>query len=262
MYQEKGELFSLEGRILLATRSVDGNPENLRYVGTVPNATLEMEIPTYPYYGSDSGYRVKQGQMTGTPTGKLNAVLSRLNKANLADVLHAVVETQATDPVLNEPLPDGLAAGAIVMLQNVGVSALTITDSAETPVTLDPDYYDIDAAAGQINILDITTGGPYTQPFLASYTPSDATILEFNKTDTPEYWLRFRGRNKAKTPHQDVIIDLYRVSIPMALFDALKHEEGTYGNIPFNIEIEADPTKTEDPALGVLGRVRFPTAID
>lgn len=255
MYTETGNLFSLEGRVLLAERTTEGGHGKFLYVGTVPEMAIELTAEEFPYYGYDSGHRVKLGNMKGTPSGNVTGTISRLNQDNLALVLHGTVITQEIDPVVDEPLPTGLEEGGIYGLANVNVSNVVIKDSTVTPLTLPTDQYEVDAPYGGITPLDLATGGPYEEPYLASYDRAVATAIELGTTDVPERWLRFIGVNRAVVPFQKLMIDLYRVTIPMGLTDALKQEEGTYGKIPFNPIIETDPTKTDDPVLGVLGRM-------
>ncbi len=254
MYNEVGNLIALQCRLLLAERDLYGNATKFYYCGTTANGAADIKTASFPFYGEDSGYKVKQGEMTGTPSGTLTFDLSRLNLKNLALVTHSTTRDEPTTPVVGEVLPT-VVAGDLVALAHVGVNTLSIADYAGTPVTLPEDNYELDADAGMIAFSDVTG---FTQPFKASYTPAGAKVLELGKVGTTERWIRLVGVNRAVVPFQKFVIDFYRGTIPSAFFDSLKHEEGKFGMVKLPITLEADPTKTEDAVLGVLGRIRFP----
>lgn len=104
-------------------------------------------------------------------------------------------EAAASAAVVDWAAPTGLVAGQVIKLPAENVSAVTVTDSTGSPITLPPAQYELDAVAGTIKLLDITTGGPYVQPFKVDYTPGAVKVLGALKVPDKEYRVVLAGTN-------------------------------------------------------------------
>lgn len=250
-------LFNLQGKILLSAVAINNTlraaPMKQYYVGSVPEASIQLETQTFPHFEAESGDRLQDFELQGGKTGTITSSLENLSEENMALVLHAAVQAQSTTPVTGMALPDSLAEGDVVKLPDVKPTSVSIEDSEGTPNTLPSGQYTVDADFGTITLDDITTGGPYTQPFKVSYTPGAASSVPIFTDDAPERMLWFQGKNTVTG--EKLLIELYRVLIPVSMLDALKHAEGAYGNIPFNPKILADTTRPTDDVLGQFGRI-------
>ena len=88
--------------------------------------------------------------------------------------------------------------GDILVFAKRNLSAVVIKDSTGTPKTLVANTnYKLNAKAGHIELLDITTGGPYVQPFKIDYTPGASTEVGLFTAGSMEYFFRFEGLNTA-----------------------------------------------------------------
>ena len=251
-------LFNLQGKVKLSTIAINNTlraaPVKLLYVGAVPNMTFELGAEEFPHFEAESGRRQQDHVLQGGRTGSITAALEDLSLNNMELILHSTRQAQSTTPVTGMAFPSGVEAGDEFNLPDVNISSVTIVDSAGTPATLPSGQYTVDANLGCIVFDDITTGGPYTQPFVIDYTPGAATSVPyFTESSAPERMLQFHGVNTVD--NAVIIAEFYRVQIPVSVLDALKHPEGAYGNIPFNPQILADTTRPTDDVLGQFGRM-------
>ena len=103
----------------------------------------------------------------------------------------------------------------LYILEKPNVSSVVITDSSGTPQTLPPAQYSVIAKHGSLMFIDVTTGGPYVEPFQVDYAYGAASITAMFTQPLPERWVRFEGLNTADS-NREVVIDLYRVAISPA----------------------------------------------
>ena len=254
-------LFNLQGKIYLSkleiTNTLRQAPFELYYVGATPNLAITLETERFPHYEAESGNRLQDFVLEGGKSGNAAGSLENLSVENLELVMHGSQQAQAVTPVVDMAAPDTIADGDMVALPDVNVGSVSITDSAGTPATLPAGQYTVDGVNGTITFDDVTTGGPYTTPFLISYTPGAATSVPMFTASAPVRLLKFDGINTVDDKR--VILELYRVRVPANLLDSMKHEEGVYGSIPFNPEILADTTRPTSDVLGQYGRIIDPS---
>lgn len=146
-----------------------------------------------------------------------------------------------------------LGFGNPYALTHPNVASLVLKDSAATPVTVDPSYYDLDADFGELTLLSAHESeiDAYTLPLRATYTfaPSNQTPL---LSEIPQnVFVRCRGYNKARgTKH---IVDLYNVSLDPA--KSMKWLTKELTTLPLAGELNADLTRPVDSVLGQFGRI-------
>lgn len=244
--------FSGQGRVYLAERDANGNPLDLRWVGNVPDLSVELKVEKKSHNESHSGQRLKDFELITAKEGGLKCTLEEFSKENLALVLYGAHEAVSAGDVTNEAFAAGVVAGSMRLLANQFASNVVITDSTGTPKTLDPAQYKVHDHQGAVEFLDITTGGPYVQPFKAAYTKGAAVRTAMFKTAQPQLWLRFDGVNTADG-NKRVVVDLYKVSI-----DPSKNLS-FIGNDLQKFELTgmvlADTSKDADGELGQFGRI-------
>lgn len=244
--------FSGQGRVYLAQRDANGNPLALRWVGNVPDLKVSLNIETIEHKESYSGQRLTDLTLVKSKGGEFACTLEDFSIENLELSLYGTTSSTTSGAVSNETLPTGIVAGETRLLANPFVSSVTITDSAGTPKTLPATQYTVHAAQGAIQFNDITTGGPYVQPFKVSYTRGASRRIAMFRQAQPEVWLRFDGINTADGD-KPVIIDLYRIAINPTkdlslIVDDLQRFE-------LSGQVLADMTKANDAALGQFGRI-------
>ncbi|MFV9611954.1 hypothetical protein [Pseudomonas aeruginosa] len=160
-------------------------------------------------------YSGQKALVRSFPIGKtatVNITLHSIGPDNLALTLYGKVVAKAAGSVTGEVLPADLVAGDVIRLANFGVSELVITDSAEQPGALDPQYYALraDGAYGEVQLLGLPTPAP-TQPFKAAYEYAATKQVGMFTAPQPTVALRYKGINLAEGG-APVIVELYKVA--------------------------------------------------
>lgn len=247
--------FSFQGRIELGTRLPGPLPGALFWVGDQSSCDLSFETDTEDRTETYSGNRLQSAQLTTATRVSLELVLRYATADNLQLGLYATPNNVAGASVTDELLPDALAAGERVALRRAGggVTALTLTDSSGTPVTVDPDDYVLENAAG--GIIRIVDPAPYTQPFKASYTHPGFISVPFFTAPPPERYLYLHGVNTLD--NSAVRLHLYRVKFqPLASLGLINE---SFGEISLTGTALFDSEGALDPTLGGFGRLEIPT---
>ncbi|MCX8016478.1 MAG: DUF4097 domain-containing protein, partial [Rhodocyclaceae bacterium] len=243
--------FSGQGRVYLAQRDANGNPLALRWVGNVSDLKVSLAVETIEHKESYSGQRLTDLTLIKAKTGEFSCTLEDFSVENLELSLYGTTSSNTSGSVSNETLPAGITAGEIRLLANPFVSSVTITDSSGTPKTLPATQYTVHENQGAIQFNDITTGGPYTQPFKVSYTRGASRRIAMFRQAQPEVWMRFDGVNTADG-NKPVILDLYKIAInPTKDLSMIGDEQQRF---ELSGKVLADMTKVNDAALGQFGR--------
>ena len=242
--------FSGQGKLYIAARASNGNAGAFRYVGNVSDFKPQMATTTIEHKESTSGQRLTDLRLTTEKKANVDAVLDDFDKANLGLALYSTPVTVAGSSVTNEVLPSALAVGDFVRLKYPDVSAVVITDSTGTPLTLvlGTNYEISSANHGTLKILNL---GAYVQPFKAAYTYAAHDNVPMFNTAPAERWLRFEGINTADGD-KPVLVELYRV-----LLDPLKELaviSDDIGSLNLSGSVLYDDTKVADSYLGQFGR--------
>lgn len=244
--------FSGQGRVYLAQRDANGNPLNLRWVGNVPDFRITLNVETVEHKESFSGQRLTDLQLITGKNGEFSCTLEDFSTENLEIVLYGATTSVTSGNVTGESLAAGVNAGDTRILANQFVSGVVVKDSSTTPKTLPAAQYTVLANQGAIVFNDISTGGPYVQPFKVDYAYGAAKRTAMFKTAIPELWLRFDGINTANG-NKPVIVDLYRVSVsPTNEFSLISDDLQRF---ELSGRVLVDTLKPDNGPLGMFGRV-------
>ena len=250
-------LFRGQGKVWMGTRDANGNPQNLRWVGNTPEAKVGLELTTIEHKESYSGQNLTDARLDTEKKATVSFTLESIQKDNLALAFRASLVTVAAGAAITGEVLGGgvttLAVGDLLKFAKRNASAVTIKDSTGTPKTLTAGVnYRLNAALGTIEILDLTTGGPFVGPLKADYTPGDATELGlFTQGSTP-YYLFFEGLNTADS-NTPVGVDLYKVLIdPAKEFDLITDD---FAKFAIEGSVLMDDSKPSSNVLGQFGAV-------
>lgn len=253
------DYLSGQGRLLLAPRLPSGMPGAFRWVGDVnpfEAGASQDRVTVNESYTGNRGVALDLGRNLQVT---LSATLKQLDSAGENAKLLMLGEdaAQASGSVTNEtisPATGTLEVGNIFMLGAFDVSSVVIKDSTGTPKTLTAGVnYQLNGKAGQIEILDATTGGPYVLPLTSDYTGADAAVVKVYSAASVEYWVRFEGVNTAVSGNPAVVADFYRWRPSPATQMALINDETA--EFPIEGSILLDTTKTASGAFGQYGRM-------
>lgn len=181
---------SLQGSLMIA-RIVDGKRTTIRELGNQTSVELSVSTDSVTVKETKSGKRADAKTLTTGRTVELTATTNELVPEDVALAFGAELVTQGSNTITDELLAT-VVAGESVKLNGVNVSALTITDSASTPVELtEGTDYTLDADYGVITFNDTAA---FTSPFKASYTEGEISVSElFSMPDNAEYYVFFKG---------------------------------------------------------------------
>lgn len=188
--------FSGQGKVLIGTRQGNGLPGVLRWVGNASVFRVAQNEDTVERKESYTGNRLPNRRMTRGRGGEITITFDEFNKENMAIALlgqNTLVAAGAA--VTNFSFATGAVVGDSLLLPSKNVTAVAVRDSSGAPKTLPPAQYDVDLFAGTITLLDLTTGGPYVQPFKADYTPGAVNVVGAFKLLATEVYIRMDGIN-------------------------------------------------------------------
>jgi hypothetical protein len=182
----------------------------------------------------------------------------RFMPRNLAKAISGLEVNDPAGVVANEDIGNP-TVDSVVKLAHEGVSGVIITDSAAN--TLPASQYVVAEDHGALRILDKTTGGPYTAPFLVDYTYSERVRVPFFKIPAgTRHEVLFLGLNTAAVhdpapggnerpmPH---VLRLYDVELAAGTELAMIGEAVQGFTITGSARL--DTTKLVDAALGQFG---------
>ncbi len=244
-------LFSLQGYLRVAPILADGSFGALRWMGNVPEATLQLNTDATDKSESYSGQRLQIGRLTTSTTAAFNYTLDYWSASNLALAFNASAQDIAASTVTSEVFPDDLVAGDLVRLSHPFVSGLTITDSAATPVSVPAANVVLDPTAHSANVAKVIDPGAFTQPFKAAYSYEAARNLVLFSRPGAAVYLQFDGVDTEND--RPVLIELWKVRHnPVAELSLINAE---YGNLAMTSAVLFDPTRDADASLGGFGRM-------
>lgn len=243
--------FSGQGKIFIAPVDIiTGAVGAYRAIGNVPEFSIEMDSDQVDHNESMTGLRTKDATLVRAKSLTFSGQLEDWDEKNVAWATNGRVKSITGGSKTNEASPTGLVAGSIWALKGQGVSAVTITDSTGSPVTVDTDDYVVDAEFGTITMVNVTG---YTQPFKAAYTDSSTTAVTLLSDDSQIYALRFEGINAVN--QQKVLLELYRTQkSPTGAIPLIQEE---FGQISIQGDALSDTTKTVDGNFGLFGRMIY-----
>lgn len=166
-------------------------------MGEVPTFDIGQEAPVAEMKTSRDQSRATAFRMAQSKAATLNLQLNTLNDATLAMLTSGTwTDVAAGAAVVGWAAPAGLVVGNVIRLPNRNVSAVTVKDSTGAPKVLTAGTnYELDAVAGTVRLLDITTGGAFVQPFKVDFTPGAVSVLGAFKAPDQDWLVMLNGTN-------------------------------------------------------------------
>jgi len=226
---------SLQGIVRFGLRLPSGKPGAMWDVGNVPDATLQMQTQSTTKNESRTGQRLPALILFTGKSGAFNLTLDEWNTKNLEQAFYGVSSPTVAGTVTGEAFPAGLLAGDQVRLAKPYASALVLTDSAGSPVTVTSTKYKLTGHNDRVvEMLDVAT---YTQPFKAAYSYDDFESVEAFAALPRELYVQFDGIDTVT--NVPVTVDLYRVQFSPVQNLGLIHQTDT-GPLPLQGSILYD----------------------
>lgn len=243
--------FSGQGKLKLAPIASGVVTAGYRWVGNVPDFKPAFAASKFEHKESYTGQRLPDKTITTELKSTFTATLEDWSPENMALATRGTAQKTTSGAVTDELSPATLAAGETWLLKNGNISALTITDSAGIPVTVDTDDYTVDVAYGAVTLVDVSG---YTLPLKASYTKGVVDVVPFFTEAVKEVALLFEGINTADG-NKKVRAELYRVALDPTKELGLITEN--FGQFVMEGTALIDETKGADPLFGKFGRIVY-----
>jgi hypothetical protein len=255
--------FSGQGRITLFPRLAGGARGRGAWMGNAITARLNASEDVVRRNESFSGARNPLRRISRNRQATLTLVGDEFTRQNMATFfkgLNTAVAAGAavTNEVLNGGGSGAPAVGEIYTLGGLNgaraVTGVVVRDSTGTPkVLVAGTNYRLNALTGTIEILDVTTGGPYVLPLRADYTPGVHNITSlFNAPNVEVYVLaELINTDPEAAANSALGFELYRVSFNIA--EALDMINDEFAEFSITGDVLIDATKPASGALGQLG---------
>lgn len=203
--------FSGQGKVLVGLRQANGQPGLMRWVGNASKCTLVLTQDDAQRAESFSGNRLPYRQMTKTRKGELTIVFDEFSTDNLALMTIAAVTTVAAGaPVTNYAFPVGAKVGSYLVPPAKNLTGVAVKDSSGKTLALDTNYR-LNPFSGSAELIDLTAGGAFVQPFKMDYTPGAYTKVGAFNQPTSELYVRFEGVNT--DDGTAIVADIYRARL-------------------------------------------------
>lgn len=248
---------SLQGEIFLAERTEGGDFIEFLSIGDAPVFEVGLAVDKTTVRESMSGFRRTALTLITGQDSTITLNMRDFKAENAALMMYGVVVDVAMGTITAEPFPIGVGIGDRLFLDRPGkISALSLVDSAATPLPLVAGTHYVHDGYGGITFLAI----PGTQPYKATYTVGAIKRVPILTQAGPERWLRFMGKNTAAKnadgSFKRVMLDLFRVSFnPGETLTMM--QENDVASIPVTGTAMADDTKPETTTDSQYGNLYY-----
>jgi hypothetical protein len=226
-------------------------------LGEVPAFDITQQAPVSEMKTSRDTTRGVAFRMAQSKTANLKMTLKTLSDYTLGLLTGgAWTEVAAGAVVAGWAAPADLVVGNVIRLPDRNVSAVTVKDSTAVPKVLPPASYELDAFAGSIALKDITTGGPYVQPFKVDYTPGVVKVLGANKAPDTDYLVMLNGTNAYDG--ERAVLEAFKFRF--AAEGDSKWISEDYGDWTLNGSLLRDESRSANSAGGQYYAIYKPTA--
>jgi hypothetical protein len=250
--------FSGVGLVKSHTRTSGGDKGIGRFWGNCPKYEIAMNPDSVERKESMTPSRSPLRRMTRATAAAVTIVTDEFNKANFAQANAARVDEVAADPgvTINWTFPTGAIVGDVLGVPQTNITTQVITDSSGSPKTLVAGVnYDPDLFAGDITLLDLTTGGPFVQPFKSAHEQGAVTVIAGLAIATTEIWITMAGTNVDSGLRG--VLDNYRVRLdPAKVFQYINDD---YTDMELTGTCLIDSTKLASSVGGQVFKFSMPS---
>lgn len=245
--------WSLQGTVDLHDR-VNGAPQAGRWLGDCSAIEFSANPQSADFKESWSGSRTVGLSMYQGVDASIAITLHNISTRNLELMFAGDTVAQSVTPVVDQALSGTtIAVGEVYSLGAYDVATVVIKDSTSgTAKTLTKDVnYTVDAKTGRVELIDITTDGPFVGPLKWSGTPGAVSYIKMLTNTAREKWIKIVAKNTAVAGMPRMAFDFYLAKLLPVSFQFINEERG---EAVLNCTVVGDPTKPADGPLGIFGR--------
>jgi hypothetical protein len=240
--------FSGQGIVSLAPRLPSGLPGIFRDFGNAEIFELGLNEDSVERNEHMTGKRLPYRKLTRSRSGSLKLKGDEFNAKNFELAVVGLISAVAAGSAVTDfVLPSGIVVGDTVALPAKNVSAVSVEDSTSVTAKVLPEAsYEVDPLSAEIKFLNLTTGGPYVQPFKANFTPGAHRAIGAFQGAAQEYFIRLKGINT--DTNERGVCDVFRVKISPTKAIALINAD--FLDWELDMQILADLTRQSDAPGG------------
>ena len=235
----------------------NGVPGPFMPLSNLKSFSFGLSVELGEHYESESAQTLLDASWTKKKSGKIDAELENVNTDNAKLLFSANVNDVAASTATAEVVSTtALVVGSVITLKRGVVSSVVLKDSTATPKTLvaGTNYALRDGGMfGSADVLDVTTGGPFTPPLKADYSYGAQSRVTLLTAEADEYVLRFEGFSKAT--NQRALYEFWRAKFSPA--DKLDLIGDEIAAPKVTISLLADTSKLNDSEFGPFGRMTY-----
>lgn len=253
MNGEDLKYWSLQGTIDLFER-VNGLPMGGRWLGDVSSIEFEPSPQKTDYKENFSGNRTIGLSLYQGTEATIAITLHNLSTRNFELILAGDTVEQDSAAVVDAVIfPGTPKVGDTFLLGSYDVTSLTLKDSTTgTAKTLTAGtHFTVDTKTGRGIFTDVTSGGGFQGPILASFTPGDVTYVKMLTNTEREKWIHISAKNTAVAGMPRMGIDFYKAKLLPSSLQFINEERG---DAVLNATVLGDPEKEPDGDFGIFGR--------
>lgn len=197
-------------------------------------------------------------RMTQATALAVTLATDEFNKKNVALVTQGRVDEVAADAVttITKTCPTGAVVGSVLATDDMNVTDLVVKDSTGSPKTLTLDVnYTVDLFSGQVELIELSTGGPFVQPFKLEHKRGAVSVVAGLAVGSQELWL-----SAALTNVDDLSrghVDVYRVRLDPA--SVIAYINADYNDFELKGTALVDTSKTAAAVGGQIYRWGLPS---
>lgn len=242
----------------MAAKLTDGVPGAFSLLGNLKSYAFALSIEKGEHYETETTQSLLIASWQNKKGGTVEAELEELNSNNAKLLFSArvneVAASTATAEVIATAVP---VVGDVLVLKRGKASSVVIKDSTSgTAKTLvaGTNYRLRDGGLfGSMDVLDVSSGGPFVAPLKADYSYGAQTRATLLTSDDDEYALRFEGVSKATA--RRFLLEFWRAKFsPADKADFIGNEVTAMKS---TISLLADTTKSATDEFGQFGRLTW-----
>lgn len=251
---EKNQFYSLNGNVRMAKYDTNGVLGKFWNVGNVSSFELSIEEDIVEERETQTGNRLVAATINNGITSTLNTVLKELSRENIEAVIRGKSGNIATATITAAPIALTFAeysAGITeVVLPHLKLSSIVVEDALAATITVGTNGADFGVIALPAGLVT----GQF--PLEVSYTSGTVDSIGFMTQQGATYAIRLEGINTVTGgANHKMFVEFYKASISPAQSLELLAADAAVTEVPVEIKILSDSSKTPSDSLGQLGRI-------
>lgn len=244
-----------KGKVKLYNKNANGTPGKLLFFSNAPELKLSISVEEKEHTESFSGTNAVDNRVVIKTSAEGSVTMDELSEDTYGLLVKGTKRTLVSGTVSNHNIPSTMANGDEYKLPGTGLTAVTVMDTAGTPVAVPAGKYSIDVKNGTFTVID-KSGTVTTSGWNVSFTYAAITYVTIIDNLDKELYLSFEGVNLAD--NSNVLLEIPKARFqPASDIDFIGDD---YGKFPMKftpLPDEALAAIANWDDIGTYGRLVF-----